>query len=169
MNHHMVPLPSLSPVVGKNFVVEFDGGILRLREIEGHLPVAGRVAACIEDPRACNHVTRCLNPHASESGQAHQGRYPASQLRNPSVGERDDIRIIQVLLGRSNLATTAGRDQDPSHRGAGRPHRTMRGLRLKPPGQQFLLWAKFVMGSQQHPCRIRHGVKAFLLPITVCL
>ena len=60
----MLPLPGLSPVAGKNVVVKFDGGrlssdggILTLREIEGRLRVAERMAACIEDPRACNHVT----------------------------------------------------------------------------------------------------------------
>ena len=37
-----------------------DGGILTLREIEGRLRVAERMAACIEDPRASNHVTHSM-------------------------------------------------------------------------------------------------------------
>ena len=31
-----------------------------MREIEGRLRVAERMAACIEDPRACNHVTHSM-------------------------------------------------------------------------------------------------------------
>src|ERR1700681_537937 len=67
MNNPILPLPGLSPVAGKNVVVKFDGrrlssdgGILTLREIEGRLRVAERMAACIEDPRASNHVTHTL-------------------------------------------------------------------------------------------------------------
>ena len=52
MNDPMLPLPGLSPVAGKNVVVKFDGGrlssdggILTLREIEGRLRVAERMAA----------------------------------------------------------------------------------------------------------------------------
>src|SRR5450755_1775670 len=64
MTDPMLPLPGLSPVAGKNVVVKFDGGrlssdggILTLREIEGRLRVAERMAACIEDPRASDQVT----------------------------------------------------------------------------------------------------------------
>src|SRR3984957_12077821 len=67
MNDPMLPLPGLSPVAGKNVVVKFDGGrlssdggILTLREIEGRLRVAERMAACIEDPRASEHVTHSM-------------------------------------------------------------------------------------------------------------
>src|SRR5271170_4994468 len=67
MDHPMLPLPGLSPVAGKNVVVKFDGGrlssdggILTLREIEGRLRVAERMAACIEDPRASKHVTHSM-------------------------------------------------------------------------------------------------------------
>ena len=67
MNDPMLPLAGLSPVAGKNVVVKFDGGrlssdggILTLREIEGRLRVAERMAACIEDPRASNHVTHSM-------------------------------------------------------------------------------------------------------------
>src|SRR6202451_806462 len=67
MDHPMLPLPGLSSVAGKNVVVKFDGGrlsadggILTLREIEGRLRVAERMAACIEDPRASNHVTHSM-------------------------------------------------------------------------------------------------------------
>ena len=58
MDHPMLPLPGLSPVAGKDVVVKFDGGrlssdggILTLREIEGRLRVAERMAACIEPTR----------------------------------------------------------------------------------------------------------------------
>ena len=49
----MLPLPGLSPVSGKNVVVNFDGGLLSsdggllaLREVEQRLRVADRMAAC---------------------------------------------------------------------------------------------------------------------------
>src|SRR6202167_6143126 len=67
MDHPMLSLPGLSPVAGKNVVVKFDGGrlssdggILTLREIEGRLRVAERMAACIEDPRASKPVTHSM-------------------------------------------------------------------------------------------------------------
>src|ERR1700692_2287388 len=67
MSDPMLPLPRLAPVSGKNVIVKFDGGllsadggILTLREIEGRLRVAERMAACIEDPRASNHVTHSM-------------------------------------------------------------------------------------------------------------
>jgi len=67
MNDPMLPLSGLSPVAGKKVVVKFDGGrlssdggILTLREVEGRLRVAERMAACIEDPRASRHVTHSM-------------------------------------------------------------------------------------------------------------
>ena len=67
INDSMLPLPGLSPVAGKNVVVKFDDGrlssdgeVLILREIEGRLRVAERMAGCIEDPRASNHVTHSM-------------------------------------------------------------------------------------------------------------
>jgi Transposase DDE domain group 1 len=52
------PLPSLSPVNGKAVTACFDGGslssdagLLALREVERRLDVAGRLAACVDDPR----------------------------------------------------------------------------------------------------------------------
>src|SRR6476619_5631869 len=51
-------LPGLSPVGGKVVAARFDGGalssdagLLALREVERRLDVAGRLAACIDDPR----------------------------------------------------------------------------------------------------------------------
>lgn len=51
-------LPGLSPVAGKAVAARFDGGalssdagLLALREVERRLDVAGRLAACIDDPR----------------------------------------------------------------------------------------------------------------------
>src|SRR5271170_4014135 len=67
MNDPMLPLPGLSSVSGKNVIAKFDGGllssdggILTLREIEGRLCVAERMAACIQDPRASHHVTHSM-------------------------------------------------------------------------------------------------------------
>ena len=52
------PLPGLSPVNGKVVNARFDGGslssdagLLTLREVERRLDVAGKLAACIDDPR----------------------------------------------------------------------------------------------------------------------
>ena len=66
MNDPMLPLPGLSPVSGKTIIAKFDGGLLSsdggilvLREIEQRLRIAGRMAACIKDPRAPDHkITR---------------------------------------------------------------------------------------------------------------
>jgi hypothetical protein len=51
-------LPGLSPVAGKVVAARFDGGalssdagLLALREVERRLDVAGRLAACVDDPR----------------------------------------------------------------------------------------------------------------------
>jgi hypothetical protein len=63
----ILPLPGLSPVCGKRLDVRFDGGllssdggILLLREVEQRLGVADRLAACIKDPRAPEHITHSL-------------------------------------------------------------------------------------------------------------
>ncbi len=67
MNDPMLPLPGLSPVLGKPVVARFDGGqlssdagVLVLREIGQRLGVAARLAACIRDPRAQNQVVHSL-------------------------------------------------------------------------------------------------------------
>src|SRR5215210_3656602 len=67
MNDPMLPLPGLSPVSGKSFVAQFDGGllssdggVLALREVEQRRRVADRFAACIEDPRAPDQITHTL-------------------------------------------------------------------------------------------------------------
>lgn len=58
MNEITPLLPGLSPVNGKALTARFDGGavssdagLLALREVERRLDVAGRLAACIDDPR----------------------------------------------------------------------------------------------------------------------
>ena len=63
----MLPLSGLSPVAGKNVVVNFDGGLLSsdggllaLREVEQRLRVADRMAACLVDPRAPDQITHTL-------------------------------------------------------------------------------------------------------------
>ena len=60
-------LPGLSPVSGKDLVVRFDGGelssdagVLALREIEGRLGVAERLASCLSDTRAPDRVVHSL-------------------------------------------------------------------------------------------------------------
>src|ERR1700690_763265 len=86
MNDPMLPLPGLSPVAGKDVVVKFDGGrlssdggILTLREIEGRLRVAERMAgfafasANSRNARlsaALNSPTSGASPAASPNGCA---------------------------------------------------------------------------------------------------
>ena len=60
-------LPGLPPVQGKPVIARFDGGqlsseggLLVLREIEGRLGVADRLAACLKDPRAPEKVVHRL-------------------------------------------------------------------------------------------------------------
>jgi len=67
MDDPMLPLPGLSPVLGKSVVARFDGGqlssdagVLVLREIEQRLCLAERLAACIDDPRAQAQVLHGL-------------------------------------------------------------------------------------------------------------
>ena len=67
MNDPMLPLPGLSPVLGKQVVVRFDGGhlssdagVLVLREIAQRLRLAERLAACIGDPRDGNQILHTL-------------------------------------------------------------------------------------------------------------
>src|SRR6516162_489633 len=67
MNDPMLPLPGLSSASGKPIVAKFDGGllssdggILALREVEQRLGVAGRLAACVVDPRAPDQITHSL-------------------------------------------------------------------------------------------------------------
>lgn len=65
--HAALPLPGLSPVAGKPLSARFDGGalssdggLLALREIEEHLGIAQRLAACIDDPRAPDRIQHSL-------------------------------------------------------------------------------------------------------------
>ena len=67
MNDPMLPLPGLSPVLGKAVVARFDGGhlssdagVLVLREIAQRLGIAEQVAACIDDPRNKNQIVHTL-------------------------------------------------------------------------------------------------------------
>lgn len=60
-------LPNLSPCAGKPIIVRFDGGslspdggLLALREVEARLGAAGRLAACIDDPRAPERIQHSL-------------------------------------------------------------------------------------------------------------
>ena len=67
MSDHAPFLPGLSPLAGKPVQVTFDagrltsdGGILMLAEIERSLGIAGRLARCLEDPRAPERVRHGL-------------------------------------------------------------------------------------------------------------
>ncbi|WP_159983862.1 IS1380 family transposase [Novosphingobium sp. 18050] len=67
MDGSTLPLTGLSPVSGKRIDARFDGGllssdggILLLREVEQRLGVADHMAACINDPRAPDHITHSL-------------------------------------------------------------------------------------------------------------
>lgn len=67
MDDLMLPLPGLSPVLGKSVVARFDGGqlssdsgVLVLREIEQRLRVAERLADCLNDPRVEAQVVHGL-------------------------------------------------------------------------------------------------------------
>ncbi|MGI9449705.1 MAG: IS1380 family transposase [Geminicoccaceae bacterium] len=67
MEDPTLPLPGLSPVLGKPIQARFDGGmlssdagILVLKEVEKRLGVAGRLAGCIDDPRAQEQVVHSL-------------------------------------------------------------------------------------------------------------
>jgi len=75
-------LPGLSPVGGKPVIARFDGGhlssdggLLVLREVEQRLDVAGRLAACIADPRDRN---------------MHRQKYtfPSMQIYQPTFSHR---------------------------------------------------------------------------------
>jgi len=61
-------LPGLSPICGREIEARFDGalmssdgGLLVLREIEQRLGIAGRLAACIRDPRAPERIVHGLD------------------------------------------------------------------------------------------------------------
>jgi len=67
MDDPTLPLLGLLPVSGKRLDFRFDGGllssdggILLLREVEQRLGVANRMAACINDLRAPEHITHSL-------------------------------------------------------------------------------------------------------------
>jgi len=61
-------LPGLSPVGGKPVIARFDGehlssdgGLLVLREVEQRLDIAGRLAACMTDPRDRERIVHGLD------------------------------------------------------------------------------------------------------------
>jgi Transposase DDE domain group 1 len=67
MTELMPPLPGLSLVNGKAVIAHFDGGslssdagLLALREVERRLDVAGRLAACVDDPRDPTRTLHCV-------------------------------------------------------------------------------------------------------------
>ncbi len=93
-------LPGLSPVGGKPVIARFDGGhlssdggLLVLREVEQRLNVAGRLAACIADPRDPERVVhgldeiirfRLLMRLLSGSGVVGRGHATRAAMRAPS-------------------------------------------------------------------------------------
>ena len=61
-------LPGLSPICGREIEARFDGGLmssdgglLALREVEGHLDIARRMASCIRDPRSPERILHGLD------------------------------------------------------------------------------------------------------------
>ena len=67
MDDLTLPLPGLSPVAGRPVKACFDGGtlssdagVLVLREVEGRLGVAERLARCLDDPRDPALITHSL-------------------------------------------------------------------------------------------------------------
>ena len=67
MDDFTLPLPGLSPVAGRPVKACFDGGslssdagVLVLREVEGRLGVAERLARCLDDPRDPALITHSL-------------------------------------------------------------------------------------------------------------
>jgi hypothetical protein len=67
MDDLMLPLPGLSPVLGKSILARLDGGqlswdagVLVPQEIEQRLRVAGRLASCLDDPRVQAQVVHGL-------------------------------------------------------------------------------------------------------------
>jgi hypothetical protein len=61
-------LPGLSPICGRPIEacfdggpMSFDGGLLVLRQIERRLGIAGRLAACIHDPRVPDRIAHGLD------------------------------------------------------------------------------------------------------------
>ena len=67
MDDFTLPLPGLSPIAGRPVKACFDGGslssdagVLVLREVEGRLGVAKRLARCLDDPRDPALITHSL-------------------------------------------------------------------------------------------------------------
>ena len=61
-------LPGLSPICGRPIEARFDGGLMSsdggllvLRQIEQRLGIAGRLAACMHDPRAPERIAHGLD------------------------------------------------------------------------------------------------------------
>jgi hypothetical protein len=92
----MPSLGGLSPVSGKNVVVDFDGGVLPLREIEERMRVTERMAAYLKDPRArADHAQpRRHHPLSSANDlgglRGRQRRRHAAQRADVQDGARSD-------------------------------------------------------------------------------
>jgi hypothetical protein len=64
-------LPGLSPIRGREIEARFDGGLMSsdggllvLREVEGRLDIARRMASCIRDPRSPERILHGLDEMA---------------------------------------------------------------------------------------------------------
>ena len=129
MDDLTLPLPGLSPVAGRPVKACFDGGslssdagVLVLREVEGRLGVAERLARCLDDPRDPALITHSLadmirfrllmiaagyedgNDAASlrqdpvfkmAQGIAPSGRHLASQ---PTISRLENMADVRALL-----------------------------------------------------------------------
>src|SRR6266851_2336668 len=133
-------LPGLSPVQGRAVVARFDGGrlssdggLLMLREIEGRLGLADRLANCLRDPRAPERVWHRLGEiiRELEPGRAHRrpGRGRAAGERYPLYRDQSRGRTPQTALRDTLLRPRPGREphqslEEPSRC---RPHLMPRG------------------------------------------
>jgi len=141
------PLPNLSPVNGKAVTAGFDGGSLSadaglpaLREVERRLDAAGRLAACVYDPRDPNRtlhsVADILRFRMMMIAAGYEDGIDANTLRADPVfamalertpGERDDevLNLLEVRLGCRPAETLALAVRPVRHR-APAPHQDRR-------------------------------------------
>jgi len=96
MHDPTLPLEGLSPVNSKALVARFDGGslssdsgLIALAEVEKRLRVAATLAACIDDPRRPEMVSRRLDEmigfRMSKIAAGYEDADDASRLRTDPV------------------------------------------------------------------------------------
>ena len=98
-------LPGLSPIGGKSVIARFDGGhlssdggLLVLREVERRLDIAGRLAACITDPRDPGRVVHGLDAvHGEQQLRLFNAHYDEYGFQ-PIVVFDSDGRFVTAVL-----------------------------------------------------------------------